>query len=144
MSVLLDSRPLFKAAQVAFTARLGPWQAFDWNQVPGSKFGPAGDLPDQYGVLAVERRVNGASLRQSANVGITGWRITAGAVGRTPQECRWVMDRAAQAFHEQPLTLLVAGIDDPVTSPLMFETDRAPERDDEGRYFGSSVWTCSI
>jgi hypothetical protein len=144
VSVVLDARPVFKAAQAAFTARLGPWQAFDWNKVPGSTFGPEGVLPDQYGLLTVERRVNGAALRQSANIGLTGWRITAGAVGRTPDECRWVMDRAAQAFHEQTLTLLVSGADDAVTTPLQFETDRAPERDDEGRYFGSSSWTCSL
>lgn len=134
MSLVIDARPHAAAVKAAVTAAMAPlWTAYDYGKVPGSD-GNAGTLPSIYALVSVERRFN-SNLRLSAQASQTGWRVTVRLVGRTIEESRWAMNRAAVALNEARLS-----VEGRSTSPIQFETDQSPELDG-GRYSGLSSWT---
>lgn len=138
MTALLDSRPHAEAVKAAIRAKLSPSSpatahVYDYDDVP-STYGNAGTLPNIFVVLSVERRA-GSPLRGTGRTGTSGWRIALRGVGRTVDESRFALLRAAEALDGARLT--VSG---EKSTPVLFETDQAPEYDD-GRWSGSSVWT---
>lgn len=134
MSLGIDSRPHASAVKAAVTSSLAPsWTAYDYGKVPGSD-GNSGTLPSIYALVSVERRFN-SNLRLSAQASQTGWRITVRSAGRTIDETRWAMNRAAVALNEARLT-----VEGRATSPIQFEVEQSPELDG-GRYSGLSSWT---
>jgi hypothetical protein len=133
VSVVLDSRAHATAVKAAIKAQLGPNNAYDYDEVPGTN-GNAGILPNIYVLVTVQRRFNG-NRRLTAQAGLTGWRISARAVGRTIDEVRWAMFKVATALNEERLT-----ISGSTTTPIQFETDQAPESDD-GRFSGLALYT---
>ena len=86
-------------------------------------------------VLTLTRRFGGTQ-RLSAQKPVTGWRLTAIAVGTTVKEARWCAERVANL---EATRVLLGGYD---LSPLMFESANAPEPDD-GWYSAASSWTFS-
>lgn len=132
MSVVIDSREHASAVKAALTAELDEWDAYDYDELPGSN-GNAGTLPAIFVLVAVERRYN--PLLRSARAGATGWRVSVRCVGRTIDEARWAMYHAGLALNEQVLT-----VDGSPTTRLQFESDEAPAPDD-GRYSGRAFYT---
>lgn len=137
MTALIDSRPHAEAIKAAIRAKLSPSNpstahVYDYDDVP-STYGNAGTLPNIFVVLSVERRFGGTG--RNARAGEIGWRVALRGVGRTVDESRFALLRAAEALHQARLTI---GGDK--TTPIQFESDRAPEYDD-GRWSGSSNWT---
>lgn len=134
MSLVLDSRPHAAAARQAVTTSLAPdWIAYDYGKVPGSD-GNRGALPSIFALVSVERRSN-PNLRLSANASQIGWRLSVEVVGRTADEARWALHRVSIALNE--VRLLVDGRP---STPIQFESDQPPSRD-ETRYSASSLWT---
>lgn len=133
MSVVLDSRLHANAVKAAVTDELGPWDAYDYDEVPGTN-GNAGTVPAIFVLVSVERRYN-PNLRSTAKAGMTGWRIAVRAVGPTVDEVRWALLKVATALNEERLT-----VDGSPTTPIQFESDQAPEFDD-GRYSGIALYT---
>lgn len=132
-TVTLDSRPHIAAIRAAIKAEIGPNNVYEYGQVPGAD-GNAGTLPNIFVLVAIERRYN-PTLNLAAKAGATGWRVSARAVGRTVDEARWALFKVATALNEQRLT-----IEGRATTPLQFESDRTPEKDD-GRFSGVAMYT---
>lgn len=133
--IVLDSRAHAAAVKTAIKAQLGPNDAYDYDEIPGAN-GNDGDLPDIYVAVSLERRYN-PNLRITAQAGATGWRIAVRAVGPTVDEVRWALLKVATALNEKRLT-----INGTPTTPIQFETDQAPERD-EGVYTAVAFYTYS-
>lgn len=139
---VLDSRVHSAALRSAVTARLGPWQAYDYDDVPGGQTNAdaaqrAQPLPDLYALVTVERR-SAPMLRARAFAGRSSWRVTVLAVGRSVDEARWVLARVDGALDETRVT--VGGF---TSSPLAHELSSAPAPDD-GRYSASTQYTYSL
>lgn len=130
---LTDATLHAAAVKAALNAELSPKQALDYDEVPGLN-GNAGVIPDVFVVFSVERR-SGAPLRSSATTGRTGWRIAARCVALNVGDCRRAMAKVAAALNEVSLT-----VDGLATTPVQFESDRAPEWD-EDRYSGQALYT---
>lgn len=136
-AVIIDARPHAAAVKAAVTAAMAPqWTAYDYGKVPGADGNP-GSLPYIYAIVTLERRYN-PNLRLSANASSGGWRATVRCVGRTADECRWAMNKAATALNETRLT-----VDGRTTTPIQFESEQNPEPDD-GRLSALSVWTYAL
>lgn len=132
---LVDARVHAEAIKAALNIALAPKvAALDYDEVPGMN-GNGGKLPNIYVAVSVERRAGAPLRKATATTGRTGWRIAARGVGRTVDECRWAMFHIAQALNETRLT-----IGGTVTTPIQFETDQAPERDDS-RYAALALYT---
>ena len=93
----------------------------------------ANTLPPLYVVVSLTRRFGGVS-RVTTEKAVSGWRLTATAVGTTVDEARWCAERVASLEYSR-----IAATDYSL-SPLMFETADAP-RPDDGLYSAPSTWT---
>lgn len=133
MSVLVDARPHATAVKSALDAALGPWDAYDYDDLPGAN-GNAGTLPGIFVTISLERRYN-PLIRPPGRADSVGWRLALRSVGRTVDEARWAQLRTADALNEK--RLLVAG---EYTTRLQFETGDAAAFDD-GRYSATDFYT---
>lgn len=139
MSVVLDTRAHAAAIKAAIHATVGPipsttdTRTYDYDEVPGVN-GNTGNQPNIYVVVSLERRHN-PNLRATAQAGLTGWRVAARANGRTVDEVRWTLLKVAEALNEASLT-----VDETRTTPLQFESDEAPQYDDD-RYTAVAFYT---
>lgn len=133
MTTLIDPRAYATAVKAALTATVGANRVYDYDDLPGSN-GNAGDLPDIFVLVSIERRYN-PNLNLAAMAGSTGWRVAVRSVGRTIDETRWAMFKVATALNEKRLTVAAKS-----TTPIQFESDQAPELDD-GRFAALSLWT---
>ena len=135
MSVLtLDARAHAEVVKAAVSTALGQWDAYDFDEAPGSN-GNTGKLPNLFALVSVDM-VPSVAPRMSARSGTTQWIISVRGVGRTIDEARWVLWKAATALQEKALT--VSGR---ATTPLQLQPGQAPEKDDDGRYSGLSVYS---
>lgn len=140
MTIVLDSRAHATAVKAAINATLGPipnttdTRTYDYDEIPGAN-GNDGELPDIYVAVSLERRYS--PVLRSAKAGGTGWRIGARAVGPTVDEVRWALLKVALALNEKRLN--ISGTS---TTPIQFETDEAPARD-EGVYTAVALYTYS-
>jgi hypothetical protein len=139
VSRVLDSRAYATAIKAAIAAELGPipgtsdTRVYDYDEVPGAN-GNTGTQPNIYVVVSLERRYN-PNLRSTAQAGMTGWRLAVRANGRTVDEVRWALLKAAVALNENRLT-----VDGTSTTPIQFESDQAPLYD-EGLYTAVAFYT---
>lgn len=130
---LLDSRPQAVAIKAAIKASFGPNDVYDYGQVPGAD-GNAGTLPDIFALISLERTTN-PTVNMAAKAGTTGWRVSVRVVGRTTDEARWALFKAATALNEAQLT-----IESRITTPLFLESEQTPTPDD-GRFSGVAIYT---
>lgn len=134
-TLLLDARAHATALKAAVTAELDEWQAYDYGKVPGSD-GNTGVLPNLFALITVDQVPSG-SPRMSGQTGTTRWIVSVRGVGRTVDEARWVLFKAAAALHEQVLT-----VDGRTTEPLQARPGQSPRKDGT-RYSGLSVYVYS-
>jgi hypothetical protein len=133
--LLLDQRAHADAIKAAVTAAMAPkWSAYDFGGVPGFDDN-TGDQPNLFALISVDL-IPGSNQRMSAQTGVTRWRVGIRGVGRTVDEVRWVLFKAAGVLHEKSLT-----VDERLTTPLQSEPGQAPSKDAEGRYSGLSTYT---
>ena len=130
----LDARPHARAIKEAVEASFGAAaDLYDYDDVPGTN-GNEGVLPDLYAEMTVEPVTSG-NPRMTGQTGTRHWIATVRGVGRTVDEARWVLFKAATALHEQALV-----VDGRPTTPLQ-GGDGGPPELDGGRYSGLLVFT---
>lgn len=116
----LDERLHAAALEAAIKAHLGPWEVYEYGQVPGLD-GNAGEQPPMYVLLQVERR-HLPPTHGSRRPLRTGWRVSVRGVGTTADECRWVLLRITRAL--DGVRLAIGGRQ---STPLEHEPGNAPE-----------------
>lgn len=102
------------------------------------------NLPDVLAVLHLSRRYTDPTEDASLYGGMrsrTGRRLVLKASGKTPGECRWVLWQATRALEGKRVLI---GDADLWTTPLAYETDDLPERDDDGYYTAAVTWIYSL
>jgi len=142
MTPLLDARPVAKAVlavvSIAIATSEDPTQlAYDRSQVPGTGRND-GDLPTLFAQVDVERRFDESANRDDGTSGSTSWRVIVGGVGLTWREASWVLAEATAALEDVWHTT-----DDGHQFNCRFETYRAPDDQDDGRYYGAVTFTCA-
>lgn len=143
---VLDERlhvEVFKdAVDAVFIASGSPARCYGYDEVPGTSQddGPdkiPGKLPDRFALISLERRFV-PPARQVGRAGRSSWRLSLRALGRTEDECRWVLLRLAEALDERRFT--VGGFR---TTALTHESSTQPRWDDK-RYVAEKFWTYSL
>lgn len=136
----VDPRPHFTAVNTLLNTVLAPNFAYAIDKIPGTSQNATEaertmPLPNIYAELGVEPRyVPPTGVVQASRRG--GWRITVRCVGRTVNECSWVIDKVNTALRNG--RYLVDG--DPVRTS--FESGQQPEWDDR-RYAALLTFTAA-
>lgn len=136
--VLLDSRAYAEAIKTAVKAQLGPNECYDYDEVPGTN-GNSGIQPNIYAVVSLERIVNSAPQRMSAQAGTAEWRVAVRANGRTVDDVRWVLFKASTALNENRLA-----IDGGTTTPLEYDGSLEAPNFDDGRFTAADAYTFAL
>lgn len=133
MSTLIDARPHAAAIKAAINAHLGPWETFEYDNVPGTNENE-GTPPVMFVTISLERRGN-ELLRSVARSGSTAWRLAVRYTAPSVDECRWLQKRTADAINEQRVVVA-----DKPTTRMQFEPGDAPAFDD-GAYSSHDFYT---
>lgn len=129
--IVVDERSHAVAIREAITAHLGPWEAFDIDDLPKN-------LPTIYVETHLSRRT-GAPLRATSTTERTGWRLLTRVVAKTVDEARWARMRVSEAIEQQRLAITDVGS----TTRIQVEAEEPIALDDK-RYSGATTWTYAL